>query len=77
VAGHDQAARVLPQDPACRPQLLDHVADADRWTEIVARDRDANAKLVQAAGEMAERGAVERAPVAAVDQHDQRRLVPS
>jgi hypothetical protein len=65
----DRPSRQLTR---CRSHLLDNVVDGDTGTKIVAWNGDADAVGIQPAGEMAERGTVERLPVTAVNEDDNR-----
>src|SRR5258708_30055297 len=57
-----------------RPHLLDNLVDGDIGTKVVAWNRDADAMGIQTSGEVAEKRAVQRLPVAAMNEDDDRAL---
>src|SRR6266852_7184686 len=55
-----------------RAHLPDDVLDGDIGTKVVAWNRDADAMGIQPSGEVAEKRAVQRLPVAAMNEDDDR-----
>src|ERR1700730_7419199 len=74
MAAHDQRLREPRQLPRRRAHLPDNVLDADIGTKVVARNRDADAMGIQPSGEVAEKRTVQRLPVTAMDEDDDRAL---
>ena len=75
VAVHEDAfAKAIPQEQAGALHLRDDVADADVGAEVVACERDGDAVRIQPAGERGEHLRLQRPPVAAMDEHRQRRI---
>src|ERR1700724_1683088 len=72
MSAYDKRSPEPRQLTRCRSHLLDNVVDGDTGTKIVAWNGDADAVGIQPAGEMAERGTVERLPVIAVNEDDNR-----
>ena len=70
-ADHERPAE-LCEFAACRAHLANDVVDRNIRTEVVARHGDRDAVRVQPARAVAEEGAVERLPVAAMDEHHDR-----
>ena len=75
MAADDQRLPEPRQFTRRHPHLADDLFDGDIGTEIVARNRDADAVGIQPASEMAEKRAVQRLPVAAMNEDDDRAFV--
>src|SRR5712672_494174 len=58
-----------------RPHLADDLSDRDIGTQVIAWDRNTDAMGIQAAGEVAEKGTVQRLPVTAMNEDDDRARV--
>src|ERR1700681_1960441 len=58
-----------------RPHLLDNLIDRDIGTKIVARNGHAHPMGIQPAGKMAEKGTVQRLPVAAMYENNDRAFI--
>ena len=70
MAADDQRPSEFCEFARCRPHLFDDVGDGNGGAKIVARHRDVDAMGIQPAGEMTEERAIERLPVAAVNEDD-------
>src|SRR3981189_2173600 len=58
-----------------RPHLLDNAIDCDVRTKVVARNGHAHPMGIQPAGKMAEKGTVQRLPVTAMYENNDRAFI--
>ena len=72
MTAHDERPSELAQLPRRRTHLADDLGDGDRGTQVVTRHRDVDAMGIEPAGEMAEERTIERLPIAAMDEDDDR-----
>ena len=72
MAADDERPPELRELPRGRPHLADDLDDRNRGTQIVARHGGVDAMGVQPGGEMTEERTIQRLPVAAVDEDDDR-----
>src|SRR6266404_9635335 len=72
MAADDERPPKPRQLTRCRAHLLDNVAHANAGTKLVAWNGDADAVGVQSSREVAERGTVQRLPVAAMNENNDR-----
>ena len=72
MAADDERPPKPRQLTRCRPHLLDDVVHGDAGTKVVAWNGDADPMRVQSFREVAERGTVQRLPVAAMNENNDR-----
>src|SRR5436190_21757344 len=70
MAADDERPPKPRQLTRCRPHLLDDVVHGDAGTKVVAWNGDADPMRVQSFREVAERGTVQRLPVAAMNENN-------
>src|ERR1700682_2642017 len=75
MAAHHQRAPQPRQLPRRGPHLLDNVIDGDTGAKVIAWNCDADPLGVQPFGEVAEKGTVQRLPVAAMNENDDRAFI--
>src|SRR4051812_19379749 len=73
----DERTAQLRQFAAGLAHLRDDAVDADIGAKVVAWNGDTDAMGVQSAGEVAEKRAVQRLPVTAMDEDDDRTIIPA
>src|SRR6266478_2669395 len=72
MAADDERPPKPRQLTRCRPQLLDNVVHGNAGTKVIAWNGDADPVGVQSSREVAERGTVQRLPVAAMNENNER-----
>src|SRR5258707_5744910 len=72
MTAHNERPPKPTQLTRCRPHLSDNVVDGDAGAEVIAGNCDADPVGVQPSSEMAERGTVERLPIAAMYKNNDR-----
>src|SRR5712692_7124200 len=72
MAADDERPRKPRQLTRCRPHLLDNVVDSNAGTKVVAWNGHADPVGVQSSREMAEKGTVQRLPVATMNENNDR-----
>src|SRR5439155_16322853 len=75
MAADDERPPKPRQLTRCRPHLLDDVVHGDAGTKVVAWNGDADPVGVQSSREVAERGTVQRLPVAAMNEDNGRAAI--
>ena len=75
MSADDQRLPEPRQRTGHRPHLADDLSDRDIGTQVIAWDRNTDPMGIQAAGEVAEKGTVQRLPVTAMNEHDDRARV--
>ncbi len=72
MAAHDERASQSCELPRRGPHLADNFGDGNRGAQVVTRHCDVDAVGIETACEVAEERTIERLPIAAMDEDDDR-----